>query len=98
MIVVGPKHPVAAQMLRDLTLLRKLVRGQIKDPEIHVILQDPMVRQAIQDLSGGDAAAGQRAMSDPVMRGKIELLVASGVLQKDGGRIAGAQIGRLKRP
>ena len=68
-------------MLRDLTLLRKLVRGQLKDPEIQAILQDPKVRQVIQDLSGGDVAAGQQAMNDPVMRGKIEKLIASGVLQ-----------------
>jgi hypothetical protein len=40
-----------------------------------------MVRQVIQDLSGGNGAAGQQAMNDPVMRGKIEKLIASGVLQ-----------------
>ena len=44
----------------------------MKDPEIQAILQDPMVRQVIQDLSGGNGAAGQQAMNDPVMRGKIE--------------------------
>ena len=96
--VLGPKHPVAAHMLRDLTLLRKLVRGQLKDPEIQAILRDPRVRQVIQDLSGGDVAAGQRAMSDPVMRGKIEKLIASGVLQKNGDRISGVKIEALKRP
>jgi stress-induced-phosphoprotein 1 len=53
----------------------------MKDPEIQAILQDPMVRQVIQDLSGGNGAAGQQAMNDPVMRGKIEKLIASGVLQ-----------------
>ena len=95
--VLGPKHPVVAHMLRDLTLLRKLVR-ELTDPEIQVILQDPKVRQVIQDLSGGDVAAGQRAMSDPVMRGKIEKLIASGVLQKDGDRISGVRIESLKRP
>ena len=50
--------------------------------EVQAILQDPAVRQALQDLSpGGDAAAGQRAMADPKMRGKIEKLLAAGVLQ-----------------
>ena len=39
------------------------------------------MRQVIQDLSGGNGAAGQQAMNDPVMRGKIEKLIASGVLQ-----------------
>jgi len=53
----------------------------MKDPEIQAILQDPMVRQVIQDLSGGNGTAGQQAMNDPVMRGKIEKLIASGVLQ-----------------
>ena len=96
--VLGPKHPVVAHMLRDLTLLRKLVRGQLKDPETQAILQDPKVRQVIQDLSGGDVAAGQRAMSDPVMRGKIEKLIASGVLQKNGDRTSGVKIEALKRP
>ena len=96
-MTVGPKHPVAAQMLKDLTLLRKLVRD-LKDPETQAILQDPKVRQVIQDLSGGDVAAGQRAMSDPVMRGKVEKLIASGVLQKDGDRISGVRIESLKRP
>ena len=95
--VLGPKHPVVAHMLRDLTLLRKLVR-ELTDPEIQVILQDPKVRQVIQNLSGGDVAAGQRAMSDPVMRGKIEKLIASGVLQKNGDRISGVKIEALKRP
>ena len=53
----------------------------MKDPEIQAILQDPMVRDVINNLSGGDQAAGQRAMSDPVMKLKIEKLIASGVLQ-----------------
>ena len=40
-----------------------------------------MVRTVLQDLSGGDQMAGQRAMNDPVMRAKIEKLIAAGVLQ-----------------
>jgi len=51
------------------------------DPEIQAILQDPMVRQAINDLSGADPMAGQKVMSDPIMRNKIEKLIAAGVLQ-----------------
>ena len=52
-------------MLRDLTLLRKLVR-ELTDPEIQVILQDPKVRQVIQDLSGGDddAAGSTEPLGD----------------------------------
>ena len=51
------------------------------DPEIQALLQDPVVRDVINNLSGGDQMAGQRAMNDPTMRAKIEKLIASGVLQ-----------------
>ena len=52
------------------------------DPEIQQILNDPMVRDVINNLSqGGDQMAGQRALQDPTMRAKIEKLVASGILQ-----------------
>mmetsp|Transcript_20153 Transcript_20153/g.20252 ORF Transcript_20153/g.20252 Transcript_20153/m.20252 type:complete len:558 (+) Transcript_20153:129-1802(+) len=50
------------------------------DPEIQSILQDPMVRQVLTDLQE-NPKYGQQAMNDPVMRGKIEKLIASGVLQ-----------------
>jgi stress-induced-phosphoprotein 1 len=39
-----------------------------------------MVRNVLSEL-GTDPAAGQRAMSDPAMRAKIEKLIAAGVLQ-----------------
>ena len=53
-----------------------------KHPEIQQILNDPMVRDVINNLSqGGDQMAGQRALQDPTMRAKIEKLVASGILQ-----------------
>ena len=51
------------------------------DPEIQAILQDPMVRDVINNLSGGDQMAGQRALQDPLMKAKIEKLIASGILQ-----------------
>mmetsp|Transcript_42571 Transcript_42571/g.54739 ORF Transcript_42571/g.54739 Transcript_42571/m.54739 type:complete len:482 (+) Transcript_42571:568-2013(+) len=54
------------------------------DPEIQMILSDPMVRQVLQDLSTSDPvaqAAGQKAMRDPIMGGKIQKLIAAGVLQ-----------------
>ena len=50
-------------------------------PDSQAILRDPVVSQVIQDLSGGDQAAGQRAMQDPVMSAKIQKLIAAGVLQ-----------------
>lgn len=50
------------------------------DPEIQFILQDPMVRQVLQDFQENPQSA-QRALSDPVMRAKIDKLIASGILQ-----------------
>jgi stress-induced-phosphoprotein 1 len=50
------------------------------DPEIQFILQDPMVRQTLQDIQENPQTA-QRAMADPVMRAKIDKLIASGILQ-----------------
>ena len=50
------------------------------DPEIQMILQDPMIRQVLQDMQE-NPASGQRAMADPVVRAKIEKLIASGILQ-----------------
>lgn len=50
------------------------------DPEIQSLLQDPSVRQTLQDMQENPAYA-QKAMSDPVIRAKIEKLVAAGVLQ-----------------
>ena len=51
------------------------------DPEIQNILQDPVIRDVINNLSGGDQMAGQRALQDPLIKAKIEKLIASGVLQ-----------------
>jgi stress-induced-phosphoprotein 1 len=50
------------------------------DPEIQFILQDPMVRQTLQDLQENPQAA-QRALADPTIRAKIDKLIASGILQ-----------------
>lgn len=50
------------------------------DPEIQFILQDPMVRQVLQDFQENPQSA-QRALADPVMRAKIDKLIASGILQ-----------------
>lgn len=50
------------------------------DPEIQMILQDPMIRQVLQDMQE-NPMHGQRAMADPDVRKKIEKLIAAGVLQ-----------------
>jgi len=49
------------------------------DPEIQAILRDPMVNAAIEDLSR-DPAAARRVLSDPVMAGKLQKLIAAGIL------------------
>jgi len=50
------------------------------DPEIQMILQDPMIRNVLQDMQE-NPASGARAMADPVIRAKLEKLIASGILQ-----------------
>jgi len=50
------------------------------DPEIQNILNDPVIRQVLQDFNENPNAANQ-AMMDPTVRSKIEKLVASGILQ-----------------
>lgn len=50
------------------------------DPEIQAILQDPVINQVLRDFQENPTAANQ-AMMDPTVRGKIEKLIAGGVLQ-----------------
>jgi len=52
----------------------------LADPEIQSILQDPIIRQILQDLQENPQTA-QQAMMDPTVRAKIEKLIASGILQ-----------------
>ncbi len=49
------------------------------DPEIQAILGDPMVSQALRDMSS-DPQAAMKVMKDPIMSKKIEKLIAAGVL------------------
>eukprot|EP00586_Coscinodiscus_wailesii_P004858 CAMPEP_0172483384 /NCGR_PEP_ID=MMETSP1066-20121228/10360_1 /TAXON_ID=671091 /ORGANISM="Coscinodiscus wailesii, Strain CCMP2513" /LENGTH=593 /DNA_ID=CAMNT_0013247223 /DNA_START=156 /DNA_END=1937 /DNA_ORIENTATION=- len=50
------------------------------DPEIQSILQDPVIRQVLQDFNENPNAA-QAAMRDFSVRSKIEKLIAGGILQ-----------------
>jgi len=52
----------------------------LADPEIQMILQDPIIRQILQDFNENPNAA-QEAMRDATVRSKIEKLIASGILQ-----------------
>jgi len=50
------------------------------DPEIQGILQDPMIRQVLQDLQE-NPKAGQEALKDQMVMNKIQKLVNAGILQ-----------------
>lgn len=50
------------------------------DPEIRNILEDPVIRQVLQDFNDNPNAAND-AMRDPTVRDKVEKLIASGILQ-----------------
>lgn len=50
------------------------------DPEIQSILQDPVINQVLRDFNENPNAAN-KAMMDPSVRGKIEKLIAGGILQ-----------------
>jgi len=52
----------------------------MSDPQIQAILNDPVINQVLKDFAENPDAA-QQAMRDPIVRAKIEKLVAAGVLQ-----------------
>jgi len=52
----------------------------MKDPEIQAILRDPMINQVLQNMQENPASA-QKALQDTNIRGKIEKLVAAGILR-----------------
>jgi len=55
------------------------VKEAMKDPEIRDILRDPMIAKVLQDMKE-DPRAAQRALADENIRGKLEKLIAAGVL------------------
>lgn len=50
------------------------------DPEIQNILQDPVMQQILKDF-GENPNAAQQAMQDPLVRAKIEKLIAAGIIE-----------------
>lgn len=50
------------------------------DPEIHQILNDPVMQQVLSD-SQTDSAAASRHMKDPIIAAKIQKLVAAGIVK-----------------
>jgi stress-induced-phosphoprotein 1 len=59
---------------------RERAAHAMADPEIQAILNDPVMRQILNDFNENPAAA-QKAMADPAIASKLEKLIASGVVQ-----------------
>ena len=92
-LAIEPDNPTCKEGLRKVTQQinygrQNMTEEQKKeqaahamaDPEIQAILQDPVVQQVLRDFSENPNAA-QQAMNDPMMRGKIEKLIASGIIE-----------------
>lgn len=60
--------------------LQERQQHAMADPEIQQILQDPSIRQCLSDMQENPSYA-QKAMQDPILRAKIDKLIAAGVLQ-----------------
>lgn len=52
----------------------------MKDPSIVALMQDPVLRDVLNDMQTNPAAA-QKHMQDPIIAKKIETLVAAGIIQ-----------------
>jgi stress-induced-phosphoprotein 1 len=50
------------------------------DPEIQMILSDPIIRQVLTDINE-NPTAGRKALADPMVAAKINKLIAAGVLR-----------------
>jgi len=90
---IEPNNPSCKEGLRKVTMMvnvgastmsdkerKERAEHALADPEIQMILQDPIIRQILQDFNDNPHSA-QQAMQDPVVRAKIEKLIASGILQ-----------------
>lgn len=90
---IDPKSSVCREGLRKVTAMvnmgaanmteeerKERAEHAMADPEIQNILQDPIIRQILQDFNDNPNAAND-AMKDVTVRTKIEKLIASGILQ-----------------
>merc|ERR1712003_468474 len=90
---IEPENASCREGLRKVTMMvnvgastmsdkerKERAEHSLADPEIQMILQDPIIRQILQDFNDNPHSA-QQAMQDPVVRAKIEKLIASGILQ-----------------
>jgi len=90
---IEPENATCREGLRKVTMMVNVGASQMSDserkeraehaladPDIQMILQDPIIRQVLQDFNDNPNAA-QQAMRDTSVRSKIEKLIASGILQ-----------------
>merc|ERR1740121_287012 len=90
---IEPENATCREGLRKVTMMVNVGASQMSDserkeraehaladPEIQMILQDPIIRQVLQDFNDNPNAA-QQAMRDTTVRSTIEKLIASGILQ-----------------
>jgi stress-induced-phosphoprotein 1 len=90
---IDPKNATCKQGLQKVTVQinygrQNMTEDQKKeqqahamaDPEIQAILSDPITQQVLRDF-GENPAAAQAAMNDPLIRAKINKLIASGVVE-----------------
>lgn len=90
---IDPESAICREGLRKVTAMvnmgsanmteeerKERAEHAMADPEIQNILQDPIIRQILQDFNDNPNAANE-AMRDPTVRAKIEKLIASGILQ-----------------
>ena len=56
------------------------IQHAMADPEIQQIMRDPIIQQLLRDMQE-NPAAGQAKLKDPELMGKIQKLIAAGVLK-----------------
>jgi len=92
-LAIDPNSAVCKEGLRKVTAMvnmgsanmteaerKERADHAMADPEIQNILQDPIIRQVLQDFNDNPNAANE-AMRDVTIRAKIEKLIASGIVQ-----------------
>merc|ERR1712232_421656 len=92
-LAIDPNSAVCKEGLRKVTAMvnmgnanmseaerKERAEHAMADPEIQNILQDPIIRQVLQDFNDNPNAANE-AMRDMTVRSKIEKLIASGIVQ-----------------
>ncbi|KAJ8602796.1 hypothetical protein CTAYLR_002605 [Chrysophaeum taylorii] len=84
---IEPDNAACKQGLQKVTVAinqggadQERTQHAMADPEIQAILQDPVIRTIISQMST-DPTSANKALADPLIRAKIEKLIASGILQ-----------------